>query len=297
MLSEANGSKQYLMRPVGKNRSSGMNPRIMLPQRTLSQTYQTVSCIQVSKDEPWILQQYVTGEEYHTCSIVVDGEVKAFVACPAARATLNYQALTTSTGIGKAMLNFTQAFVAKAGSGYTGHLSFTFLVQEKATESGIQQNILPVACSPQISTAMVLFARTRGSVDLVRAYMNALAPSADGINGYSGLTHPDYTPGDTSFPHPTAPGVYFGGQDLVLFVLLPFLQLLTFKMGFMQFLHHCVTFLNHMLFWRDAIYEVWDPLPWFWLYHVYVPIQLLSRIGTGRRWRRADMSTLQVLHD
>ena len=126
-------------------------------------------------------------------------------------------------------------FVAKAGSRYTGHLSFTFLVEEKATETGIQQNILPVACNPQVNTAVVLFARTRGSVDLVRAYMNALAPSADSISGYSGLTHPGYSPGDMSFPNPTAPGIYFSGQDLVLFFFLPLLQLLAFRMGFMQF--------------------------------------------------------------
>ena len=269
----------------------------MLPQRTLSQTYQAVSSIKVSKDEPWIMQQYVTGQEYQTCSIVIDGEVKAYVACPSGKGTLNYQALNTDTGVGKAMLNFTKAFVAKAGTSYTGHLSFTFLIEERATENGIQQDILPTACTPQITTTMVLFAGTRGSVDLVRAYMNALAPSGDGINGYSGLTHPDYFAGDISFPHPTAPGLYFSGQDLVLFVLLPLLQLLTLRIGVMQFLQHCVTFLNHIIFWRDAVYEIWDPLPWFWLYHVYVPVQLLSCMWTGRKWNRADVSTLKVFYD
>jgi hypothetical protein len=285
------------MKPVGKNRSSGSNPRTMLPRRTLSQTYQHISSIKVSKEEPWILQQYVTGEEYSTCSIIVDGEVKAFVACPAAQLALNYQALPTDTGVGKAMLNFTQAFVAKAGSSYTGHLTFTFLVEEKATETGIQQNILPVACNPQANTALILFARTRGSVDLVRAYMNALPPSADAINGYSGLTYPDYSSVDVSFPHPTAPSVYFSGQDLVLLVLLPLLQLLTFRTGFMQFLQHCITFLNHILFWREGTYELWDPLPWFWLYQVYIPVQLLSCIWTGRKWKRMDVSTSEILYD
>jgi hypothetical protein len=285
------------MKPVGKSKTSGINPRTMLPRRTLSQTYQHISSIKVSKDEPWILQQYVTGEEYHAFGIVIDSELKAFVACPAAQTTLNYQTLPTDTGIGKAMLNFTQAFGAKAGPSYTGHLTFKFLVQEKATETGIQQNIMPITCNPQADAAIVLFARTRGSVDLVRAYMNALAPSAEGINGFSGLTHPDYSSGDISFPHPTAPGVYFSGQDLVLLVLLPLLQLLTFRMGFMQFIQHCITFLNHVLFWREGTYELWDPLPWFWLYHVYLPLQLLSCIWTGRNWKRVDVSTSEILCD
>lgn len=159
------------------------------------------------------------------------------------------------------MLNFTQAFVAKAMSGYTGHLSFTFLVQENATETGIEQSIVPVRCNPQPDTAILLFARTVGSVDLVRAYMNALAPSAEDINGYSGLSHRHYAPSEMSFPHPTAPSVYFSGHDLVLLLFLPLLQLLTLKIGFVQFLQHCVTLLNHLLVWREGTYELWDPLP------------------------------------
>jgi hypothetical protein len=269
----------------------------MLPRRTLSQTYQDVSRIKVSKDEPWILQQYVTGEEYHTCSIIANGDVKAFVACPAPQLPLNYHALPTNTGIGKAMLNFTQAFVAKAGSNCSGHLSFKFRVEETATESGLRQDILPVACNPQVNTAMVLFAGTKGSVDLVQAYMKALAPSADGINGPSGLAHPEYSPGDVSFPHPAVTDVYFGGQDLVFFVLTPFYQLLTFKMGFVQFLHECVTFLNHLLFWRDAIYELGDPLPWFWLYHVYLPLHFLVQIWGGKKWNQVNGSASETLYD
>lgn len=195
------------------------------------------------------------------------------------------------------MLNFAQAFVAKAMSSYTGHLSFTFLVQEKATETGIEQNIMPIRCNPQPDTAIVLFTRTLGSIDLVRAYMNALAPSAEGINGYSGLTHPRYASGEISLPHPTAPGVYFSGHDLVLLLLLPLLQLLTLRMGFVQFLQHCVTFLNHLLFWREGTYELWDPLPWFYLNHIYIPVQLLSCMWKGRHWKRADVSRLGILYD
>lgn len=284
ILNEANGNKQYVMKPARRNRSSGVNLRTVFPRRTLSQTYQDVSRIKVSKEEPWILRQYITGEEYHTCSIVADGDVKAFVACPAPQLPPDYHSLPTNTGIGKAMLHFTQAFVAKAGSNYTGHLSFKFRVEETATESGIRLNILPVACNPQVNTTMVLFAGTKGSVDLVQAYMKALAPSTDGINGYGGLTHPEYSPDDVSFPHSTTTGVYFSGQDLVSFVLIPFFQLLTFKMGIVQFLHECATFLNHLLFWRDAIYELGDPLPWFWLYHVYLPLHFLSQIWRGEKW-------------
>ncbi len=80
ILNDANGSKQYVMKAVGKRKPTDKATRMTLPRRTLSQTYQHVASIKVTKDEPWILQQYITGQRYHTCSIVVDGEVKAFVA-------------------------------------------------------------------------------------------------------------------------------------------------------------------------------------------------------------------------
>lgn len=297
ILNNANGSKKYTLKEAGRREPANTGTRVTLPQRTVSQTYNHVSSITVTKDKPWILEQYITGDEYHTCSIIVDGELRAFVACPTAQPALTYQALPTDTGVGKAMLNFTKAFISKAASNYTGHLSFTFLVEEKATESGFEQKILPTECTPTVNTAIVLFSQTRGSVDLVRSYMTALPQSAEGINGYSGLTHPAHAPGDIVFPHPTAPGAYFSGHELRTLVLYPFIRLLTFRMGLLQFVQHCVTFLNHLLFWREATYEVWDPLPWFWLYQVYLPLQFLACMLTGRKWSWIDVSTSKILYD
>src|SRR5436305_13981574 len=90
---------------------------------------------------------------------------------------------------------------------------------------------------------------------------------------------------------------YFRGLDLVLLVFIPSLQFVTFRMGVLQLVQYFVTFLHHLLFWRDATYELWDPLHWFWLYHVYVPMQLLSCMWTGRKWARADVSRSETLYD
>ena len=290
VLNQANGRKQYTMKAIAGPSAVVKKPsRHMLPRRTLSQTYNHVSTIKISKDQPYVLQQYITGEEYKTCSIVVDGELKAFVTCPAAQRP-GLQALPTSSGVGKAMLNFVKTFIIKSSTPYTGHLSFNFLVEEMATERGIQQDILPIDCSPRTSSSLTLFARPRGSIDLVRAYLNALPPSADGINGFSGLTDANYSPGDVAVPSPTAPGVYFSGQDFISLVLYPLLQLLTLKIGLLQFVHHCITFLNHVLFWREGTFEIWDPLPWFWLYHVYIPVQLLGSIWMGKSWSSIDLA-------
>ena len=290
VLNQANGRKQYTMKAIAEPNAVKKKPsRHMLPRRTLSQTYNHVSTIKISKDQPYVLQQYITGEEYKTCSIIVDGELKAFVACPAAQSP-GLQALPTSSGVGKAMLNFVKTFIIKSSTPYTGHLSFNFLVEEIATERGIQQDILPIDCSPRTSSSLILFATPRGSIDLVRAYLEALPPSAEGINGFSGLTDANYSPGDVAVPSSTAPGLYFSGQDLISLVMYPLLQLLTFKIGLLQFVHHCVTFLNHLLFWQEGTFQIWDPLPWFWLYHVYIPVQLLGSIWLGKNWSSIDLA-------
>ena len=266
------------MKPVGKTRVQAKTPRDMLPRRTLSQTYQHVSSMKITNESPWILQQYVTGEEYCTHSVVVKGEVKAFVSCPVPPPPFNYQALPFESGLSRAMLNFTQAFAKKAAQDYTGHLSFKFQVEEQITDGGLQKTILPVECRPQAHTAAILFTGTRGSINLVRAYMAALAPSSSGINGYSGLTDPDS--GEVAYPRAVDSNVYFIGQDAVSLVMRPLLQLLKLELGLLQFFRHCVTFLNHILFWREGTYELWDPLPCWWLHHVYLPLQVFILLWT-----------------
>ena len=73
--------KQYIMKSVGVDDASRGN-MTLLPRRTVSETYSHVSKIAISKEKPWVLQQYIRGEEYCTHALVINGHVEAFVACP-----------------------------------------------------------------------------------------------------------------------------------------------------------------------------------------------------------------------
>jgi catechol O-methyltransferase len=53
-------------------------------------------------------------------------------------------------------------------------------------------------------------------------------------------------------------------------------------------------FVDHLLFWKDGTYEVWAPLPAWWLYHVYWPFQLALALVTGKKWSRANVSTSKM---
>jgi catechol O-methyltransferase len=284
------------MKTIGVDDASRENAVTVLPKRTLSQTYNHVSKLSISKSTPWVLQQYIKGEEYCTHSIIVKGKVKIFVACPSTDLLMHYQALPTNSGLSKAMLHFTEEFAHRAGPNFTGHLSFDFMVEEKVTEGSVQKNIYPIECNPRAHTAVSLFSGTKGSIDMVKGYMTALDESpVNGMNGHivQSSAFPD-TDSPVALPESTAPGYYWIGHDLVTLVLHPLLRLLTFKIGFWQFIHHTTTFVNHLLFWKDGTYEVWDPLPWWWLYHVYWPGQFLACLWTGRRWSRINVSTTKI---
>ena len=282
------------MKSIGVDDASRANTAAVLPRRTPSQTYNHVSRLSISKSTPWVLQQYIKGEEYCTHSIVIDGRVKLFVACPSSELLMHYQALPPDSGLSRAMLHFTEQFARRAGPKFTGHLSFDFMVEEKVTEGSVQKSIYPIECNPRAHTAVALFSGTKGSVDMVEAYLAALGSPLNVVNGNTEPLSADQDTVSVASPQSTTPGYYWIGHDIVTLVLHPLLRLLAFKIGMWQYIHHVTTFVNHVLFWRDGTYEVWDPLPWWWLYHVYWPGQFWACLRTGKKWSRVNVSTTKI---
>ena len=282
--------KQYILKSVGMDDSSREAVRMPLPRRTLSQTYNYVSTAKITQQSPYVLQQFIKGEEYCTHAIVVNGEVKAFTSCPSLELLMHYQALPPDSGLSRAMLAFTKEFAAKAGPNFTGHLSFDFLVDEVIENHRLEKKILPIECNPRAHTANILFQDRDSSEAMVNAYLGALAPSVNGHGkALTNGTEDDHIAYAKSFN-----GFYWAGHDLVSLVLHPLLHLLQFRTGIWPFLQSCLTFVNHVIFWKDGTYEVWDPLPWWWLYHIYWPGQFLVAMQTGKKWSRVNVSTTKM---
>ena len=275
-------AKKYIMKSVGVDDATRGN-MTLLPRRTLSQTYSHVSEIPISPKKPWVLQQYIQGKEYCTHALVVKGTVKAFVACPSLELLMHYEALPPESALSRAMLKFTKEFVARSDEGMTGHLSFDFLVEESVTEHGIQLTFYPIECNPRAHTAVILFKGQ--STALAESYLSTLDHStANGVNGYD-----DHI---VTSKHPEK--YYWVGHDLIALVLYPLLRFLIGKLSRSEFLRGCYTFAEHVLFWKDGTFEIWDPLPWWWLYHVYWPGQFLMCILQRRKWSRINVSTTKM---
>ena len=60
------------------------------------------------------------------------------------------------------------------------------------------------------------------------------------------------------------------------------------------YLYNVRVFFDHLLFWQDGTYEVWDPLPAWWLYQVYWPGLFVGSLVTGRKWSRVNVSTCKM---
>ena len=278
--------KSYIMKSVGMD-DAVRGDMTLLPRRTLSQTYDHISRIPISSEKPWVLQQFIKGQEYCTHSLIVEGEVKIFVACPSAELLMHYEALPSDSALSRAMLTFTREFVERSGKGMTGHLSFDFLVDESVTEKGVELVLNPIECNPRAHTAVILFSGQ--GHDVANAYLSLLGCSMANGNGHA------LDMGQNKIVMPKRPMRYYWmGDDLVNLGLLPLLQLLLGRTDLKNWLQGCVELLTHVLLWKDGTFEVWDPLPWWWLYHVYWPGQLFSCIMQRRKWSRINVSTLKV---
>ncbi|KAL8840547.1 MAG: hypothetical protein Q9170_001300 [Blastenia crenularia] len=269
--------KQYIMKSVGMD-DAVRGDMTLLPRRTLSQTYDHVSQIPISERKPWVLQQFIKGKEYCTHSLVIEGEVKMFVACPSQELLMHYEALPSDSVLSRAMLAFTKEFVERSGKSMTGHLSFDFLVDENATEKGAELVLNPIECNPRAHTAVALFSGQGQQV--AKVYLSVLRSGMANGNG-----HIEYE----AIVTPEKPKQYYWvGHDLVTLVLLPLLQLSIGQTNLKHWLRGCIEFMAHLIFSKDGTFEIWDPLPWWCLYHIYWPGQFLASILYGRKWSRIN---------
>ena len=281
--------KKYILKSTGVDDESRNNIMTVLPRRTLSETYSHVSTIKIAQDKPWVLQEFVKGKEYCTHALVVDGEVKAFVACPSLELLMHYEALPKDEPLSKAMLLFTREFVRRSGRQWTGHLSFDFLVEERESEKGVEKGLVPIECNPRAHTAVVLF--TGREIEMVEGYMSAVERKKKA--NMNGITNGDEL--EEEFVSSIGRVKYHWiGHDLITMVVYPLLLLLLRRITISKYLQGVGAFIEHILLWKDGTYELWDPLPAWWLYHVYWPGQFLACILQGRKWSRINVSTLKM---
>ncbi|KAF4980638.1 hypothetical protein FZEAL_3387 [Fusarium zealandicum] len=264
-LEHKNGARQYLVKPVGVDDVARF-AMPLLPLSSEGATLTRVNSIPFKTAKcSFIVQEFITGPEFCTHALVIRGRVCAFVACRSADVLMHYAALPADSPLSKAMLEFTIKQATASGEGFTGHLSFDFLIHredEDGTKSGAEKEvaIYPIECNPRVHTATLLFNNTP---EIVGEYLSVLSVS----EAPKSLSTPPLTPSNPQ-------RYYWISQDLIESLLHPlYMTFFRGTMSITEFRSSAMSFAEHLLYWKDGTFEAWDPLPWLWTIHVYWPIQ------------------------
>lgn len=273
------GGAQYVVKPEGVNDIARFKKPI-LPLKTVEETVARIDSIPFGPGAEFIVQEFIRGDEYCTHALVVRGRVRAFVACPSSEVLMHYVALPepTESELSRKMLKFTETMAASGGDTWTGHVSFDFLV--KRGDSDRKQsdtvNIYPIECNPRVHTAVVLLG---GMSEMANEYLAVLNPTAPAA------TPPLYARRKEKF--------YWIGQDLVEQAVIPAFNAARGTMGLGAFRQLLQRFIRRICTWKDGTFEAWDPWPWWWMHHIYWPVQFIKYMAKGR-WSKINVSTGKV---
>ncbi|KAK0119355.1 hypothetical protein ONS95_010807 [Cadophora gregata] len=271
--------KSFIMKSVGLDDSIRAD-MTLLPFSQIEKTREHLATLRPSPSRPFVLQQWIDGPEFCTHSIIIRGRVLAFTCCPSSELLMHYKALPTSSSIFRTLLKYTEIYAERIGSDMTGHFSIDFLIDQESPEKDLMKKVYPIECNPRAHTAVVLFAKQ--SVQMAQAYMEIFNVESD-LKRDSGIV---FTTSDI--------GYYWIGHDLVTRILLPLAAFLTFEMQFSELKSNWIEFFRRILYWRDGIFEIWDPWPFWALYCIYWPCIFISRIFSGKKWSRCNVSTTKI---
>ncbi|KAI2642169.1 carbamoylphosphate synthase large subunit [Xylaria nigripes] len=283
--------RKYILKPIGID-DANRGDMTLLPLSSDLETRKHVTRLPISTTTPWILQQFIPGdEEYCTHALIVRGELKCFVVCPSSELLMHYVPLPRDDARWHAICDFTLEFLecSENATTMTGHLSFDF----KADSEG---RIYAIECNPRAHTAVVLFAQQGPEMqDMVRAYLSVMERPKDNSAYNKGFD--DRNSGDEKtfvMPPVTVHPRFWIGNDVVTLLVLPLLRLATGSTSWKSFSEQGLTLLEHVWTWKEGSFEVWDPIPAFVLYHVYWPLTILSVWWHGHHWSRINVSTTKI---
>lgn len=113
-----------------------------------------LSKLPISPEQPWIMQEFIQGQEYCTHSTIRQGELRVHCCSPSSPFQVNYQQ------VDKPLITaWVQKFAAELG--ITGQISFDFM----ETETG---DVYPLECNPRTHSAITMFYNHPG---IAQAYL------------------------------------------------------------------------------------------------------------------------------
>jgi predicted ATP-grasp superfamily ATP-dependent carboligase len=133
-----------------------------LPARTSEETAAFARSLPISKSNPWIMQEFIPGQEYCTHGTLRDGELRVHCCCESSAFQINYD------NVDKPEI---EAWIKTfgAGLGITGQASFDFI---EADDDG---TVYAIECNPRTHSAITMF---YGDPRIAAAYLDTAASDA-----------------------------------------------------------------------------------------------------------------------
>lgn len=126
-----------------------------LPMDSSTQMVTHVRSLPISKDNPWIMQEFIPGKEYCTHSTVRNGELRVYCCCESSAFQVNYKNVDHPK-----ILQWVSHFVKELK--LTGQISFDFIEAEDGT-------VYAIECNPRTHSAITMFYNHPG---LAEAYLS-----------------------------------------------------------------------------------------------------------------------------
>lgn len=125
-----------------------------LPRPIRAQTRAFVEALPISEDNPWVMQEFITGREFCTHGTVRDGRLTIHICCESSPFQINYAHVDRPD-----IRAWVERFVDQPG--FTGQVAFDFIEAEDDGE------VYAIECNPRTHSAITLF---KGAPGLPEAY-------------------------------------------------------------------------------------------------------------------------------
>jgi predicted ATP-grasp superfamily ATP-dependent carboligase len=146
-------SQKYILKSIPYDSVRRLN-LTQLPCKSLSETQAFVQDLPISKDNPWIMQAFIPGQEYCTHSTVREGELRMHCCCKSSAFQVNYQQVEHPE---------IEAWVRKfvGDLKLTGQFSFDFMEADDG-------RLYAIECNPRTHSAITMF---YNHPDVAQAYL------------------------------------------------------------------------------------------------------------------------------
>lgn len=155
---DANG-KHYILKSIVYDSFRRLD-MVRLPTATREELEDYLGRVPISEERPWVMQEFIRGQEYCTHSTVRGGQMRVYCCSPSSAFQVNYEPVEKPK-----IEHWVTEFVK--GMELTGQISFDFIERQDG-------EVFAIECNPRIHSAITMF---HDHPDLAKAYLDDSATS------------------------------------------------------------------------------------------------------------------------